>query len=84
MKLRTPLTELIGIEHPVVQTGMAGRPARVLWRRLRMRADWAFWPRHHDARRTGRRDREGQSGHRQTVRVSTFAPMPVMPATGWN
>ncbi|WP_234829125.1 hypothetical protein, partial [Mycobacterium tuberculosis] len=22
MRLRTPLTELIGIEHPVVQTGM--------------------------------------------------------------
>ncbi|MDT5145535.1 MAG: hypothetical protein QOC58_180, partial [Mycobacterium sp.] len=22
MKLRTPLTELVGVEHPVVQTGM--------------------------------------------------------------
>ena len=31
MKLRTPLTELIGIEHPVVQTGMGwGAGARLV------------------------------------------------------
>ena len=78
--LRTPLTELIGVRHPVVQTGMG----------------WVAGPRLVSGtanagglgilasatmthRRARARDRRGQGPHRRSRSASTCAPTPPTP-----
>ena len=81
-RLRTPLTELVGVEHPVVQTGMgwvAGAAAGVGHRQRRRARHPGLGD--HDARRAAAAVAEVKAAPTSRS-ASTCAPTPATRSTG--
>ena len=81
--LRTPLTELIGVRHPVVQTGMGWVSGpRLVSGTANAGGLGILAERHDDLRGAGEGDPRGQGAHRPARSASTCAPTPATPPSG--